>query len=83
MREADTDTAGGRVQTGTPERPHAPRGQAGHATDACVFRPSTVRSLLMILAICSASAAGGAPRQVIIDTDPGVDDAIAIMLALN
>jgi purine nucleosidase len=37
----------------------------------------------MMLAICSASAAGGAPRQVIIDTDPGADDAIAIMLALN
>ena len=37
----------------------------------------------MMLAICSACAAGGAPRQVIIDTDPGTDDAIAIMLALN
>jgi purine nucleosidase len=83
MRESDTDTVDGRVQAGTPELAHDARGQPGDATDARVFRASTVRSLLMMLAICSASAAGGAPRQVIIDTDPGADDAIAIMLALN
>ena len=83
MRESDTDTADGRVQAGTLERAHHARGQGGHATDARVFRPSTVRTLLTMLAICSAYAAGGAPRQVIIDTDPGTDDAIAIMLALN
>ena len=83
MRESDTDTTDGHVQVGTPERTHAARGQAGHATSARVFRPSTVLSILLMLAICSASAAGGAPRQVIIDTDPGADDAIAIMLALN
>src|SRR5882724_498013 len=83
MRESDTDTTDGHVQVGTPERTHAARGQAGHATSARVFRPSTVLSILMMLAICSASAAGGAPRQVIIDTDPGADDAIAIMLALS
>jgi inosine-uridine nucleoside N-ribohydrolase len=29
------------------------------------------------------SLAGAAPRKVIIDTDPGTDDAMAIMLALN
>jgi inosine-uridine nucleoside N-ribohydrolase len=83
MRESATDAADGRVLAGTPERAHDARGHACHATDARVFRPSTVRSLLMVLAICSASAAGGEPRQVIIDTDPGADDAIALMLALN
>jgi inosine-uridine nucleoside N-ribohydrolase len=83
MRESDTDAADGRVQAGTPERAHDARGQAAHATDARVFRPSTVGRLFMMLAICSACTAGGAPRQVIIDTDPGTDDAIAIMLALN
>lgn len=83
MRESDTQTADGRVQAGTPELAHDGRGQSGHATDARVFRASTVHSLLVMLAMCSASAAGGAPRQVIIDTDPGADDAIAIMLALN
>jgi inosine-uridine nucleoside N-ribohydrolase len=83
MRGSDTDTADGRVQARTPRRAHDARGPADHATDTRAFRPTTVRSLLMMLAICSASAAGGAPRQVIIDTDPGADDAIAIMLALN
>jgi len=61
MRESDTDTTDGHVQVGTPERTHAARGQAGHATSARVFRPSTVLSILMMLAICSASAAGGSP----------------------
>lgn len=59
------------------------RESATDAAHARVCRLSIVRGLLMMLAICSASAAGGAPRQVIIDTDPGTDDAIAIMLALN
>ena len=57
------------------------RESATDAAHARVCRLSIVRGLLMMLAICSASAAGGAPRQVIIDTDPGTDDAIAIMLA--
>jgi purine nucleosidase len=83
MRESDTDAADGRVPAETPERAHDAREQAAHAADARVFRPSKVRGLLMMLAICTASAAAGAPRQVIIDTDPGTDDAIAITLALN
>jgi len=36
---------------------------------------------LLLLATCSAANAD--PRRVIIDTDPGTDDAIAIILALN
>src|SRR6266478_4997024 len=47
------------------------------------FRNSTAGLVLLMLSISSTSTAGGAPRQVIIDTDPGADDAIAIMLALN
>src|ERR1700720_1804794 len=42
------------------------------------------RSCLTVLMFgVFASAAMGAPRKVIIDTDPGTDDAMAIMLALN
>jgi inosine-uridine nucleoside N-ribohydrolase len=40
------------------------------------------RFLLALLFLTSA-AAQAAPRRVIIDTDPGVDDALAILLALN
>jgi purine nucleosidase len=38
-------------------------------------------AVLMVGAFASAALAG--PRKVIIDTDPGTDDAMAIMLALN
>jgi inosine-uridine nucleoside N-ribohydrolase len=38
---------------------------------------------LVMLSVCCAPMANGVPKQVIIDTDPGADDAIAIMLALN
>jgi purine nucleosidase len=38
-------------------------------------------SILFCLAIAAIAPAG--PRKVIIDTDPGTDDAMAIMLALN
>ena len=38
--------------------------------------------LVMVCMACSAHATGS-PRQVIIDTDPGTDDAIAIALALR
>jgi purine nucleosidase len=37
----------------------------------------------LVLHLACASGALAAPRQVIIDTDPGTDDAIAILLALN
>jgi inosine-uridine nucleoside N-ribohydrolase len=43
------------------------------------FRLLTVLFVLLLL-VDSAAAAG---RKVIIDTDPGTDDALAIMLALN
>src|SRR5689334_6122959 len=81
MRKSAADAADGRVQGGTPERAHDARGQTCPGTHPGVFRQSAVGTLLMMLAVCSAAA--GAPRQVIIDTDPGTDDAIAIMLALN
>ncbi len=38
--------------------------------------------LLVLIGLASA-ASEAAPRRVIIDTDPGVDDAMAILLALN
>ena len=41
--------------------------------------------LILFLVLCFAThaIAQSAPRRVIIDTDPGTDDAMAIMLALN
>ena len=40
-------------------------------------------ALLPIAALCVLTAAAQSPRRVIIDTDPGIDDAMAILLALN
>ena len=37
----------------------------------------------LALAVLLSATAQAAPRRVIIDTDPGVDDAMAILLALN
>jgi len=39
-------------------------------------------ALLLLIGLAS-TASQAAPRRVIIDTDPGVDDAMAILLALN
>ncbi len=39
--------------------------------------------IVFILVILANASAQTAPRRVIIDTDPGVDDAMAILLALN
>jgi inosine-uridine nucleoside N-ribohydrolase len=39
--------------------------------------------LLLVLACLTSLATEAAPLRVIIDTDPGVDDAMAILLALN
>jgi inosine-uridine nucleoside N-ribohydrolase len=39
--------------------------------------------LLVLIFLLSASVQAAPPRRVIIDTDPGVDDAMAILLALN
>jgi inosine-uridine nucleoside N-ribohydrolase len=39
--------------------------------------------LLALMYLASGSASQAAPLRVIIDTDPGVDDAMAILLALN
>jgi len=38
---------------------------------------------LMLCGGTSYSAPAGEPRKVIVDTDPGADDAMAILLALN
>ena len=46
-------------------------------------RLSVLFSLNLLLALCLVTAAAQTPRRVIIDTDPGVDDAMAILLALN
>jgi inosine-uridine nucleoside N-ribohydrolase len=39
--------------------------------------------VLVVLIGLASAASEAAPRRVIIDTDPGVDDAMAILLALN
>jgi purine nucleosidase len=40
-------------------------------------------NILLVVFCFLTSAVAQAPRRVIIDTDPGVDDAMAILLALN
>src|SRR5579864_5718815 len=40
-------------------------------------------SILLVLLCCFVNAVVQSPRRVIIDTDPGIDDAMAILLALN
>ncbi|HTT24501.1 MAG TPA: nucleoside hydrolase, partial [Candidatus Sulfotelmatobacter sp.] len=40
-------------------------------------------SVVVVLLALVAGAVAESPRRVIIDTDPGVDDAMAILLALN
>ena len=42
-----------------------------------------MRKLVTLLALLASCCAAFAQRRVIIDTDPGVDDAMAILLALN
>ena len=49
-------------------------------------RRITLRSSILLLLCCcltSLMLAQSAPRRVLIDTDPGSDDALAILLALN
>lgn len=40
-------------------------------------------TLFVVLSLLSSVSAQASPRRVIIDTDPGTDDALAILLALN
>jgi inosine-uridine nucleoside N-ribohydrolase len=47
------------------------------------LRVTAILILLIALSVATNLLAQTAPRRVIIDTDPGVDDAMAILLALN
>jgi purine nucleosidase len=46
-------------------------------------RLESILILLFVLTFVASALAQGAPKRVIIDTDPGTDDAMAIILALN
>jgi purine nucleosidase len=46
-------------------------------------RISVIPSVLFLFALVTNAFTQAAPRRVIIDTDPGTDDAMAIILALN
>ncbi len=46
-------------------------------------RPKCILIRLLVLASLTSGFAQATPRRVIIDTDPGTDDALAILLALN
>jgi inosine-uridine nucleoside N-ribohydrolase len=47
------------------------------------LRATSVLTALLFLAFLANALAQATPRRVIIDTDPGTDDAMAIILALN
>jgi purine nucleosidase len=47
------------------------------------FRVLSILCLFFILICITSGSAQTAPKRVIIDTDPGTDDAMAIILALN
>ena len=46
-------------------------------------RTASIFTLLCVFIFLTNASAQAAPRRVIIDTDPGADDAMAILLALN
>jgi purine nucleosidase len=50
--------------------------------EASIFRRSFVIALLLICLV-GATPASAAAKKIIFDTDPGTDDAFALMLALN
>lgn len=41
------------------------------------------KTVLAVISILATSVSAAEPRRVLIDTDPGIDDAMAILLALN
>lgn len=46
-------------------------------------RRVSLSTLLVVFLLSFVNAWAQSPRRVIIDTDPGIDDAMAILLALN
>ncbi len=48
-----------------------------------LLRFSSIVALFVVLALVAGASAQPSARRVIIDTDPGTDDALAILLALN
>ncbi len=58
-------------------------GAAGFAADAAFADPGTSRPAAESAITAADAGARAAPRRIIIDTDPGVDDALAIFLALR
>ncbi len=49
----------------------------------CPSRDALIRSLLLASVLLTGTISSAAPKKIIIDTDPGSDDAMALMLALN
>lgn len=47
------------------------------------MKPRFLRVLLLLLLAAVSAASQTQPKKIIIDTDPGTDDALAILLALN
>jgi purine nucleosidase len=47
------------------------------------FRKCLVSSAVALALLACSAAAAPAPKKIIFDTDPGTDDAMALMLALN
>jgi inosine-uridine nucleoside N-ribohydrolase len=48
-----------------------------------IFRPSLLSTLLAIWLVAALTVPASASKKIILDTDPGTDDALALMLALN
>jgi purine nucleosidase len=48
-----------------------------------IFRPSLLSTLFAIWLVAALTVPASAAKKIIFDTDPGTDDALALMLALN
>jgi inosine-uridine nucleoside N-ribohydrolase len=83
MRESDDGIADDGTEFQPQNRVVEATARIHRASNTRGPRCSSASLVLLMLCICTTSTAAAAPRQVIIDTDPGADDAIAIMLALS